>query len=231
LIPGKGVTVEPLQDLNSTDTVSIMSDYDQEQLDALRRVRCHLASFSIPQRRFLEDLVGPYMEFRSEVDRFLSSRFSAICTETCFRSRLSACCTREGILVFFADVVINALKASAAELDFMEEILEKGNTGFKCIFLGEKGCLWSCKPIVCEMFICERAREEVFSVDVGAKSLWERLEEKKKSFTWPDKPVLFDEVERFFLSSGSRSPLMYMNFSPGLLRIKRLASAGPGPKR
>jgi hypothetical protein len=44
-----------------------------------------------------------------------------------------------------------------------------------------------------------------------------------KSFRWPDRPVLFDQLEQVFMAVGCRSPLMYINTSPGLLRIKQKA--------
>jgi hypothetical protein len=43
---------------------------------------------------------------------------------------------------------------------------------------------------------------------------------KEKQFTWPAKPILFDELEELFLQSGLQSPLMYCHLSPGLLRVK-----------
>ena len=38
--------------------------------------------------------------------------------------------------------------------------------------------------------------------------------------TWPDRPVLFDELEKLFIKEGYDSPLMYCHKSPGLLRLK-----------
>jgi len=52
------------------------------------------------------------------------------------------------------------------------------------------------------------------------------LEAKRKRFTWPDQPVLFDDLESYFMKSGYRSPLMYLHNSPGLLRVKQKAGAG-----
>ena len=40
--------------------------------------------------------------------------------------------------------------------------------------------------------------------------------------------MLFDDIEEWFLAAGYRSPLMYINTSPGLLRIKRRAGKGTG---
>ena len=52
---------------------------------------------------------------------------------------------------------------------------------------------------------------------------WEELLRVRKRFTWPDRPVLFDHLEKVFLDLGYRSTLMHLNLSPGLLRIKRNA--------
>jgi len=49
------------------------------------------------------------------------------------------------------------------------------------------------------------------------------LEAERQHFTWPDRPVLFDDLESYFLKTGCRSPLMYLHNSPGLLRIKQKA--------
>ena len=46
---------------------------------------------------------------------------------------------------------------------------------------------------------------------------------QEKSFKWPDRPVLFDDLEKLFLDLGCHSTLMHLNLSPGLLRIKKRA--------
>ena len=58
-------------------------------------------------------------------------------------------------------MVVNALISQDREIDLLLEVLKEPNNGFKCIYLGEKGCLWRLKPIVCEMFLCEHAKKEV----------------------------------------------------------------------
>lgn len=75
------------------------------------------------------------------------------------------------------------------------------------------------------MYLCDRSKEEVFAKNSQLADQWELLEQKRKRFTWPDRPVLFDDLETFFLDAGCRSPLMYMHNSPGLLRVKRQAKA------
>jgi len=55
---------------------------------------------------------------------------------------------------------------------------------------------------------------------------WQELLLKEKEFTWPDKPILFDDLEEIFLKAGLKSPLMYCHLSPGLRRIKALSRSG-----
>lgn len=81
-----------------------MNDYQNEQMDALLMVRRHLETLTSAElRQFISETAG-YLEFRREVRSFLDDHFSSVCTRTCFHSRLSACCTREGIITFFADL-------------------------------------------------------------------------------------------------------------------------------
>jgi len=49
------------------------------------------------------------------------------------------------------------------------------------------------------------------------------LEQESRRFKWPDRPVLFDTLEKLFLDAGFHSPLMYLHTSPGLLRVKQQA--------
>ena len=95
------------------------------------------------------------------------------------------------------------------------------NKGDKCIYLGENGCMWVVKPIVCEMFFCNQAKKKIFETDSKIKEKWNELKKCQKNFTWPDKPVLFDKLEDYFMKAGLFSPLMYMHNSPGLLRVKK----------
>jgi hypothetical protein len=134
---------------------------------------------------------------------------------------LSACCSKEGIITFFADVVINALVSGEAEMRSLLRVLATENKGSKCIYLGPEGCLWRLKPIVCEMFVCKDALSHIFNSAPEARQKWEELKELQKRFTWPDRPVLFDVVEDTFLKAGYTSTLMYLHNSPGLLRLKQ----------
>jgi hypothetical protein len=197
--------------------------YHQEQLEALKQVRGHLAAMTDGQRVQLHQMAADYFTFRQDVERFLSDRFSDICTQTCFTSQLSACCSREAIITFFADVVLNALVSDPDALDTLETRLQTPDNGFKCIYLGQHGCLWTLKPIVCLMFLCDRAKNQVLGDASVARMAWNELKRREKTFTWPDRPVLFDAIESLFLDAGLRSPLMYLHNSPGLLRVKRLA--------
>ncbi|MDL2275830.1 hypothetical protein LJC22_06870, partial [Desulfosarcina sp. OttesenSCG-928-G10] len=79
------------------------------------------------------------------------------------------------------------------------------------------------RPIVCAMFLCDRAMDAVFLKAPDARTHWEDLRCREKDFKWPDQPVLFDHLEKVFLDLGLRSSLMHLNFSPGLLNVKRKA--------
>ena len=188
-----------------------MSPYQQEQIDALEMVLEHLQSMSDEDRRALSDIIAEYLVFRKNVDAFLSTNLSDVCTLKCYKNNLSACCSKEGIITFFADVVINALVSSEEELRSLTRVLGEANRGFKCIYLGSDGCLWHLKPIVCEMFLCDRAKDTILARNPQLLRHWDLIEEKRKQYTWPDRPVLFDKIEAHFMAAGYRSPLMYLN--------------------
>jgi len=208
-----------------------MSPYQQEQLEALQMVLEYRHSRSAADQKELTYLTAEYLAFRKDVNAFLAKHLSDICTQKCYQSRLSACCSREGIITFFADWVINVEVSSNEENDTLIRVLTKPYEGFKCIYLGRDGCLWRVKPIVCEMFICDPAREKVIHSNPAAQQQWEDFMQLKKQFTWPDRPVLFDAIETIYLEAGYCSPLMYLHNSPGLLRVKQqagLKDTGPG---
>ena len=200
-----------------------MNSYQKEQAESLVIVQRHLATLSDPERKALKLQISDYLLFRDEVDAFLSEYFSNLCTKKCYESKLSACCSREGIITFFGDMVVNTLFSCKEEIHALLATLQKPNTGFKCIYLGNNGCMWRVKPIVCEMFLCEQAKKEVFRQKPWAEDAWNELKQRKKLYTWPDRPVLFDDLERYFMDAGYSSPLMYFHNSPGLLRIKKQA--------
>jgi hypothetical protein len=200
-----------------------MSEYNREQSEAIVLVRHHFRTLSPSEPARLKTRIRSYLRFRKEVDRFLQDYFSEVCTQKCYQDHYSACCSREGITAFFADVVINILISSDKEIDRLLEVLSLPNLGMKCVYLAERGCLWRIKPIVCEMFLCEHARKTVFDKDSLALREWERLKRREKRYTWPNRPVLFDDLEAFFIRAGYSSSLMYFHNSPGLLRVKSLA--------
>jgi hypothetical protein len=198
-----------------------MGTYNTEQIDAIVLVREGLHRLSSSAVKTLLQKAQSYCLFREEVDAFLSTYFARLCTEKCFENQTSACCSRDGITTFFADVVINALLSDDKALDLLLDALHHQDPrSSKCVYLGKEGCLWRMKPIVCEMFLCEPAKQTVFTQDSSAESLWSGLKAKEKDFTWPSRPVLFEYLEHFFLQKGYDSSLMYFHNSPGLIRIR-----------
>ena len=204
-----------------------MSTYQEEQLAALQMVHRHLQAISASEKQYLANLTAEYRTYRRDVSAFLKKQLTHICTQKCYQSRLSACCSKDGIITFFADVVINALVASPAQIQSLTKILQAPHRGHKCIYLGTDGCRWQLKPIVCEMFICEPAQKQVFDVMPATRKKWEALKQLQKRFTWPDQPVIFDTIEAHFIEAGFSSPLMYLHNSPGLLRVKKRAQLQP----
>ena len=203
-----------------------MNSYQKEQAQAHAMVHRHLAGLCDETKKALVSQISDYLSFRDRVDAFLSEHFSHVCTQNCFQSRVSACCSRDGIITFFADVVINALIAADDEINTLMAAIQRPDNEFKCIFLGSRGCMWRVKPIVCEMFLCKSSKQDVFGRKPGTKEIWNTLEQHRKRFTWPDRPVLFDDLERYFLDAGYSFPLMYLHNSPGLLRVKNQAKEG-----
>jgi hypothetical protein len=70
------------------------------------------------------------------------------------------------------------------------------------------------------MFLCQHARDSVLGPDEALAAHWKGLRDRERLFTWPDRPVLFDELEKLCIEGGCDSPLMYCHKSPGLLRLK-----------
>jgi len=201
-----------------------MSSYNQEQSDALDMVQRYVAGLGEAEKADLMGSIDDYLRFRQSVDDFLQTHFGSVCSKACYQSRLSACCSREGIVTFFADVVINALLSTKREIDRLAEVLQgPGGVSTKCVYLERNGCLWRLKPIVCALFLCDRAENEVFRDQPALRRQWEAYREHKKRFTWPDRPVLFDDLEAIFIAAGYTSPLMYLHNSPGLIRVKQEA--------
>ena len=203
--------------------VEHMSEYNREQLEAIRMVRDHLKMASPSALASLRTRIRKYLEFRKDIDSFLRRHFSGVCTQKCYQNHYSACCSSEGITTFFADVVINILVSLDQDVDGLLHVLSVPNLGSKCVYLETRGCLWCLKPIVCEMFLCEHARQVVFNKEPGALKEWGQLKRREKRYTWPNRPVLFNDLEAYFIEKGYYSSLMYFHNSPGLLRIKTQA--------
>jgi hypothetical protein len=197
-----------------------LSEYNQQQKEAILIVRQYFSHLPDSKLRWLKQRIKSYLQFRKVVAAFQNEYFADICSEKCFTSRTSACCGREGIITFFADVVINLLLSTSSEIDTLLEILEGDTGGSNCVYLNESGCLWRCKPIVCEMFLCAHAKNLVLANNQRLASQWEGFCRRERLYTWPTRPVLFDELEVLFLNAGFDSPLMYLHKSPGLLRLK-----------
>jgi len=200
-----------------------ISPYQQEQNEAILLATTHLNSLAPDQIQALKTASHEYLKFRKDADAFLNTFFASTCTQKCFQSNLSACCSREGIITFFADIVINVLYSASDERNLLLTVLRKPNAGPKCVYLGPRGCLWRIKPIVCQMFLCDAAKEKIFEDHPSAKSAWNDLKNREKQFTWPDKQVLFDDLETLFINAGHASSLMYLHNSPGLLLVKKRA--------
>lgn len=198
-----------------------MNPYQQEQYEAHDLVLKYVATLDAAEKQRLEKMLGDYLAYRKRVDAFLQSHFTDMCTQSCYQGRRSACCSREGIITFFADVVINVLCSPSEDINRIMNVLQQPNTGVKCIYLTSDGCRWKVKPVVCALFLCDAAIRSVFSANPDLQKEWEALRNEKKRFTWPDQPVLFEYLEAYFIKAQCTSSLMYLHNSPGLLRIKK----------
>jgi hypothetical protein len=200
-----------------------MNDYQTEQLETLDLVRSAMLRLHPADQEDLKKKTGPYLEFRQKVDRFLVDYLGPHCTQSCFENRLSACCSKDGIVTFWADLVINMLVSSPVQLADWALALSRPAYEHKCTYLGSAGCRWHVRPLMCAMFLCDPVKTSVFNAHKELHDQWESLQAAAKAFRWPDKPVLFDWLELFFIERGVHSPLMYINKSPGLMRIKQKA--------
>jgi len=198
-----------------------MNSYQNEQLETLIMIRRHLGALGAAEISRLKAEIEDYLSFRNRVAHFLEVHFADICTQKCYRNRLSACCSKDGIITFFADMVINGLVSDNVDLDRLEHAVRHPEDDAKCIYLSETGCVWNIKPVVCAFFLCDEAEKKAFDGNPDALKQWEELKIAKKNFTWPDKVVLFETLERYFMDRGCKSPLMYLHHSPGLVRIRK----------
>jgi hypothetical protein len=198
-----------------------MNAYQIEQLESLRLIRRRIQAMSPAERESLFTEMADYLRFRREVAEFHAGHFAGICTQKCYQSRLSACCSKDGIITFFADMVINVLVSDPGEIDRMAHAVRNPEFNYKCIYLSEAGCVWKIKPVVCEFFLCDEAEKKVLDPDPEALSRWKELADARKRYTWPNRPVLFEYLEKVFLDRGDDSPLMYLHKSPGLIRLRQ----------
>ncbi len=210
---------------------SNISEYNREQLEAVRTVGSFLRRLLPAELSHLKRRTAHYIGFRRHVDEFLLRHFSQVCTLKCYQDNYSACCNREGITTFFADVVINLLVSSDKGVDKLLRSLCVPKQGMKCVYLEKSGCLWRIKPIVCEIFLCEHATQAVFGTHPEALEEWKKIRRREKRYTWPTRRVLFDDLETYFIGKGCSCSLMYFHNSPGLLRVKALAAKQGKTKR
>lgn len=200
-----------------------MNDYQHEQWDALGQIVEKIGSIDAIQRGELLQALQSYVLFRHQLDKFLAQHFSRVCTQACFESRTSACCSKDGIITFWADLVINVFHSTRNQIDDLSASVQSPLYSHKCIYLGPHGCRWRIRPLGCALFLCDRVVSDVLEPCPDLRGRWEYYKAMGKSFRWPDRPVLFDQLEQIFMDVGCRSPLMYINTSPGLLRIKQKA--------
>jgi len=200
-----------------------MNTYQREHADTFRLVVDYLAAKPAAERQYLLDITAAYVDFRRKLDAFHRDHVADLCSAKCYQTGLSACCSRDSIVVYFADVVVNCLHSSDAQINQISAVLRRANHGHRCIHLGPEGCRWRISPIVCAMFLCDEAQTLITTESGQAAERWRALQEERKLFTWPDRPVIFDALEARFIAAGLNSPLMHLNSSPGLLSIKRKA--------
>jgi hypothetical protein len=198
-------------------------EYNRDQWTTLDSVRQACEALGATQIEQLRDRLGHYLSFRSRLDGYFIGYFLKTCQRSCFETNLSACCGFESIITFFADHVINFLLSTSDEISALHRVLLRRNDTGKCVYLGERGCVWRVRPISCAMFLCDKAKNLVFAEQPDAETLWRTFQAQEKEYTFPTKPVLFDELENFFLEKGVKSPHLYFHQSPGLLRLKSKA--------
>lgn len=200
---------------------SDISEYNKDQWLSFVAVEKALTTMSSDYIDSLKNLCRPYLDFRESLDRFQQTHFKAFCRRTCFETNLSQCCGFESIFTFFADQVIAYCFATAAERTLIMEVIQKPNRTERCVYLSSDGCLWPITPVSCAMFVCKMVREKIIDSNPSLKTKWEEFKDYEKTFTFPDRPVLFDQIEEIFMACGVDSPFMYYHKSPGLLRVKR----------
>ena len=196
------------------------SEYNREQLGSFLSIKQACDALPIRELEKLREIVGPYLEFRRELDRFHASDVVGTCRARCFETGLSACCGFESIFTFFADQVVTWLFSTEAERETLLDVLRRPNRSRHCVYLGPAGCRWKISPISCVMFLCDDVKRGVSENPGEAGRRWTTLQAWEKAFTYPVEPVLFDDLEVYFMGLGVDSPHMYNHRSPGLMRLK-----------
>lgn len=201
----------------------LKEEYNLEQFDAYMTVKAFFDKASDDEVACLRQMVSSYLDFRAEASEFLTISCAEVCGDICFKTGLSDCCMHEGIITFFADWIVNWLVSSKEETDVLLKALYEPFRDDKCVYLGPLGCLWKIKPLNCETFVCKQARADIFMKNPEAEQVYEEMLKKKKTFSFPDRPVLFDAIEKFFMDRGVDSETMYFHKGAGLLLIKQKA--------
>ncbi|SFM90564.1 hypothetical protein [Thermodesulforhabdus norvegica] len=196
-----------------------ISEYQERHLRSQIAALDFYKTLNESDRLYLRWLTLPYVYFRHRLDVFTRNFFQDFCNRSCFQTGKSACCGFESIITFFADEVINILWGGPKAGELLIERLKGTNRPPFCVYLGDRGCLWTVRPLGCAMFFCDDAKKYVFGKCKKAEKEWEELKKQEKLFIWPTRPVLFDLIESLALER-LKSPHMYFHFSPGLLRIK-----------
>jgi hypothetical protein len=200
-----------------------MSEYQRDQWLSLTTIRRALEEIPAVEHESLRSSLSEYLVFRRELADFHSRHFHEYCRRACYETGLSACCGFESIITFFADQLISCLLSETADLEDLMRVLERPNATGKCVFLGAEGCRWLVPPISCAMFYCDQAKNAVWRGNPDTTAAFEALRRREKDFTHPDKPVLFDDLERGFRQMGLQTPHMYYHSSPGLVLLKARA--------
>jgi len=199
------------------------SEYNHEQQRSLTAILKAFENLRPSEVERLKESIQPYIHLRRALEEYNRCYFGAVCKRVCFETGLSACCGFESIVTFFADHVINFLLSRPDEISAMMRAVSHPNRSEKCVYLGREGCLWSMSPVSCAMFFCDAAKKTVFEEHPEAESMLQGFRDSEKKFTWPTKPVLFDQLEKTFMGLGVESPHLYFHCSPGLLRLKAKA--------
>lgn len=196
------------------------SEYNRDQWITFRAAADALRSLPSIEVAALRRSIEPYLHFRHTLDDCHRIHLEQACRKACYETGLSACCGFESIITFFADHVISLLCSEPEHIQILSVILQRPNLSGKCVYLTERGCLWTVRPIACAMFLCGRLKKDILQKNPEIESLWAQFLERERDFTWPSKPVLFDDLEKVFIRLAVKSPHMHFHQSPGLIRLK-----------